>query len=260
MQQIGSELCDTYQSRGLTGRSVFWTRDRGRILAELDRFLAEDDAIRREYALMPVATEMRFGFQNDATSRDPVEVPLRDGRVLYFRGSADRVDRGADGALFVVDYKTGKSDPYRNISEADPDVRGTRLQLPLYAHAARSRFGDSSTLVEAAYWFVSVKGEYRWVVLPLTDAVAQRIDTVLTTIVDGIEHGVFPCRTDAPDTKPWRNRDFVDPDGRGTRDRYRDWLRKREAPELSAYVALAEADVEPEPPSTGTTFAEQLHA
>jgi hypothetical protein len=31
---------------------------------------------------------------------------------------------------------------------------------------------------------------------------------------------------------------------RGTRDRYREWLRKREAPELAAYVALAEASGE----------------
>jgi hypothetical protein len=256
MQEIGAELCGEYETRGLTGRLIFWTRDRGRILAELDRFLVEDDEIRRAHASTPAATEMRFGFANDTSSGAPIPVPLRDGRVLNFRGAADRVDRTESGALVVVDYKTGRSDYFGKISDADPDVRGTRLQLPVYAHAARARFGDASTDVEAAYWFVSAKGEWRWLALPLTDAVDERIDTVLTTVVDGIERGVFPCRTDAPDTKPWRTRDYVDPDARGTRDRYREWTRKRNAPELAQYVALAEPDTDPEQPDG--IFAEQL--
>jgi hypothetical protein len=62
----------------------------------------------------------------------------------------------------------------------------------------------------------------------------------LRTIVDNIERGVFPCRVDPPDTWAMRRRDYVDPDSRGTRDRYREWLRKREAPELRSYVELAE--------------------
>jgi RecB family exonuclease len=261
MQEIGSVCCDAYEARGLTGRAVYWARDRGRILAELDRFLYEDDRARDELALVPVATEMRFGFADERESGAPIAVPLRDGRVLHFRGAADRVDRAGDGSLLVVDYKTGKVDSYKGISEADPDQRGTRLQLPVYAHAARARYGEASTLVEAAYWFVSARGEYRRITLPLTDAVAARVDAVLATVVDGIEHGVFPCRTDAPTTTPWRNRDFVDPDGRGTRDRYRDWLRKRGAPELADYVALAEPDGEGEPPEpAGEVVAEPLHA
>ena len=53
---------------------------------------------------------------------------------------------------------------------------------------------------------------------------------------------MFPCSLDQPGswTRPWRT--YADPDARGTRDRYRDWVRKRGAPELAAYVALAEPD------------------
>ena len=53
---------------------------------------------------------------------------------------------------------------------------------------------------------------------------------------------MFPCRLDPPSSwhSSWRT--FADPDGRGTRDRYREWERKRDAPEVAAYVALAEPD------------------
>ena len=43
------------------------------------------------------------------------------------------------------------------------------------------------------------------------------------------------------DSWPRRWRSYADPDGRGTRDRYREWARKRDAPELAAYLALEPA-------------------
>ncbi len=53
----------------------------------------------------------------------------------------------------------------------------------------------------------------------------------------------FPCRVDPPTTWTRRWRSYTDPDARGTRDRYREWVRKREAPELRGYLSLAEPDV-----------------
>ena len=49
-----------------------------------------------------------------------------------------------------------------------------------------------------------------------------RFDEVLRVIVDGIEHGVFPCSLDPPGSwaRTWRT--YADPDVWGTRDRYRD--------------------------------------
>jgi hypothetical protein len=237
LHAIGAARCDAYEDRGLTGRPVFWARARRRILAELDQFLTADDRERGTEKLVPIASEFSFGIRGVGT---PIEIELSDGRSLRFRGAVDRVDRANDGALVVVDYKTGKREPYNGISEADPDVCGRRLQLPVYARAVQREFGDAATPVEAAYWFVSARGQFKKIGLPLTRVVADRIDTVLRTIVDNIERGVFPCRVDPPDTSPFRNRDYVDPDSRGTRDRYRDWLRKREAPELRSYVELAE--------------------
>ena len=71
----------------------------------------------------------------------------------------------------------------------------------------------------------------------LTPTVDERVDEVLRAIADGIDGGVFPCRVDPPTTWTRRWRSYTDPDARGTRDRYREWVRKREAPELRGYLA-----------------------
>ena len=106
----------------------------GKILADLDRFLTEDDLMRRALHTRPIAAELGFGFAGEI---DAVPLTLDDGRALRFRGKADRVDRADDGSLLVLDYKTGKSDNYRGLSDDDPDQAGSLLQLPVYGQAAR---------------------------------------------------------------------------------------------------------------------------
>ncbi|MFI5054547.1 MAG: PD-(D/E)XK nuclease family protein, partial [Acidimicrobiia bacterium] len=238
LAEIGESRCAAYEAQGLTGRRLFWHRDRRRVLADLDRFLTEDAVMRDAYGLRTVATELRFGFAT--ASAPPVEVLLSDGRTLRFRGAADRVDRTEHGALWVIDYKTGWP---RGLDADDPTAAGTLLQLPVYAHAARSSFGDAETPVGASYWYVSTRGGFRWAELSLTPDVDRRVDEVLRTIADGIDAGAFPCRVDPPSTWTRRVRSYTDPDARGTRDRYREWRRKRNAPELQGYLALAEPAV-----------------
>jgi RecB family exonuclease len=235
LSEIGEARCAAYEAQGLTGRRLFWHRDRRRVLADLDRFLTEDAFVRAAYRLQTVATEVRFGFT--APSAPPVEIGLSDGRTLRFRGAADRVDRTDADALWVIDYKTGRP---KGLDPDDPTAAGTMLQLPVYAHAARSSFGDEQTPVGASYWYVTTKGGFRWAELSLTPEVDHRVDEVLRTIVDGIDAGAFPCRVDPPSAWSRRVRSYTDPDARGTRDRAREWLRKREAPELEQYLALAE--------------------
>jgi hypothetical protein len=227
-----------YEAHGRTGRRLFWHRDRRRILVELDRFLEADARVRAEWSLRPIATELRFGFADGAL---PVDLPLSDGRALRFRGAADRIDVSESGALWIVDYKTGNPIHYR-LDGDDPTAAGTMLQLPVYAHAARASFGTPDTPVAAAYWLVSTRGRFELEELELDDTVDARVDEVLRAIADGISGGVFPCRVDPPSSWGRHFRSYLDPDARGTRDRYREWLRKREAPELRGYVALAEPD------------------
>jgi len=237
LREIAEARCGVYEAQGRTGRRLFWHRDRRRLLAELDRFLTEDTRTRAGFGLRTIATELRFGFPDAAPA---IDLGLSDGRALRFRGAADQVDRTAGGGLWVIDYKTGRPNA---VDPEDPTAAGRMLQLPVYAHAARASFGDPDTAVGAAYWYVSTRGQFRWAELVLSPEVDARVDEVLRTIADGIDAGVFPCRVDPPTTWTRRIRSYTDPDARGTRDRYREWQRKRAAPALRGYVGLAEPEV-----------------
>ena len=61
----------------------------------------------------------------------------------------------------------------------------------------------------------------------------------MRTIVDGIERGVFPLAPTEPAPTPFVQCVYCDPDGMGTTDRWREWERKYEAPELAVFRNLA---------------------
>jgi hypothetical protein len=154
---------------------------------------------------------------------------------------ADRVDRRADGRLVVIDYKTGSERSYKVIDQDDPLTEGQHLQLPVYAYAARAAFGGPGSPVEAYYWFVGRGNNQRFgydVDAPVDVAFA----TTVRTIVDGIESGVFPATPVQPAPTPFVPCRYCDPDGMGTADRWREWERKYDAPEMAIVHALAGAD------------------
>ena len=169
-----------------------------------------------------------------------------------FRGVIDRIDRTPDGRQLVVsDYKTGKPDPFRSIAPRGtvPDLtaRGTKLQLPIYALAARARFPEAET-VQARYWFVGSRGDGMTIGGEYDEAADARFREVVTTVVDGIEAGQFPANPGGEDYRfgawthdncSWCEFDRVCPTTRGEA-----WIQLRQAPELEAYVGLAEARTE----------------
>ncbi len=228
LNTIAAEVCDDFAARGRTGRQLFWRRDRARILADLDRFLTEDADWRRSSGARTIAAERRF---------DTV-LALPGGRPVRVRGVIDRVDRLPDGRLVVIDYKTGRSDTYRDLDENDPHQAGTRLQPAIYAAAARDQIGGGA--VRFDYWFTTRTGRFARIGYELTDAVAATVGSVLATIVDGIRGGLFPGRP--PEAPGWNRVDcwYCAPDGLGLAEARRAWERKREDPVLAAYVELCE--------------------
>jgi len=221
---IAEEAFARYEERGVTGRAIFWRRDRARILADLEQFAARDDG-------RPLATELAF---------DGVDYRLPDGRSVRFRGFIDRVDDTGPASARIVDYKTGSPRAYAGLSAADPHERGTHLQLGVYSTAARQRLNRRD--IEAWYWFVTERGKFDRVGYPFTPEVQAEVGSAVMEIVDGISSGIFPGR---PPVEP--NYIYVDcwycaPDGLSTGEVRRDWERKRTDPKLSRYVALAEPE------------------
>jgi ATP-dependent helicase/nuclease subunit B len=238
MQAIAQELCAVYEARGLTGRPIFWRRDRLQILRELQLFLDYDDVRRDEAGIRPIAAELAFGLKGATVDAVPLELP--DGRVLRFRGKADRVDLAADGSVYIVDYKTGRHDAFSKLSEETPDLRGTKLQLAVYGSAARVHQHDPTADVVAEYWFVSQKSGYRRLGYHVTDDVLARVGETLGRIVDGIEAGVFASHPTVVSSSPFVQCAACDPDALGVTELRHAWERKRFDPALAPYADLAE--------------------
>ena len=175
------------EGKGLTGRPLPWRRTQIEVLADLDEFLTRDDIHRRDNRVTPAAAEMSFGMHGEP----PLTLELPKGKALTFRGMADRVDVGEDGHLVVLDYKTGSPRSYEGLGD-DPVKAGTALQLGVYAEAAKA--ARSSDVVEAYYWMISGRGEYKKLGYEWTPDHRTRFLDVAAAIVDGIEAGVFPAQ------------------------------------------------------------------
>jgi hypothetical protein len=92
--------------------------------------------------------------------------------------------------------------------------------------------------VEAAYWFVTAKGDFAWVGYPVTDDVLDGVAVTLSELDALIGAGVFPPIPTAETFIPYVECPFCDPDGLGPGERRRDWERKRAAPELAPLLEL----------------------
>jgi RecB family exonuclease len=235
LRRVAVEVADDLAVRGQTGHRLLWRQELAGVLARLDQFLTFDDDLRAATGRRQVRAELEFGMNG----QPPVPVPLRDGRTLLMKGSADRIDRAGD-AIVVVDYKSGSPRSFGGLSAGDPTLSGAKLQLPVYGLAARLALGAPGATVSAEYWFVHREAGRR-VELPLTGDVEDAFTAAVTVIADGIAGGLFPHRPPDDDGYagyvPCR---FCDPDGLGSGAHRERWERKRSDPRLAGYVALVE--------------------
>jgi len=175
-----------FEDDGLTGHELLWRLRRERLARDLRQFVDMDSELRAHNEMTPEAVEMAIGI--DGAS--PLTVTLDDGRTLSLRGFADRVDLDRDGYPVVIDYKSGRAHVSASDLAADPVIRGTKLQLAVYAEAARERFGADGA--SAWYWYTSESGSFGFAGYALTPQRRQRFLSALTSITEGIESGVFP--------------------------------------------------------------------
>jgi ATP-dependent helicase/nuclease subunit B len=217
--------------RGVTGHPALWELERSRMTSDLREQLRVDTEYRSATGAQPVAVELTFG--SEPGSDVAVQTPAG---AVRFRGRIDRIDELADGSIAVVDYKSGK--PYRNRENGDPLSGGERLQLPVYALAAKASYG-ADRRVRAGYWFVGNPTPPEWTTLD--DAVHLRLIEVVATLAEGIETGRFPARPGPSDGRNSRgaNCTYCPFDAMCPPDRGASWRRKRADPALASYTALA---------------------
>ncbi len=240
MREIVTELMADTEAKGLTGKAVLWALHREEIESDVVQFLLVDSLYRERQGVVPESVEFPFGF-DDAP---PVEITVPSGAIVKFRGRADRIDRRPDGTRVVLDYKTGKQPSAPAGLAGDPVWGGARLQLPLYAEAARQRLGVDS--VESAYWYISERGGFKRDEVLLDETTADRFRTVVGQIVDGIDRGIFPAVPGEPD---WfsgtdANCAYCDFDDLCPAQRGAQSAAKESAPELEFLRALQPPEVE----------------
>lgn len=236
LREIGIAKSDEYESAGLTGHRTLWTRTRASLLATLDWMLEDDERWRAVQDARVLASELAFGLDGQ-----PEVIIKVDGGELHFQGRADKVDQRRDGTLLVTDLKSGSASRFRNLSGDNPVQGGEKLQLPIYAHAARARFGDCDTPVEAMYWFVR-KDRGKRVQVPLTDVVERTYAETVGLIATSIAKGVFPARAPQETDFRWVRCPYCNPDGLDHADARRRWEAKRLAPQLRRYTRLVEPE------------------
>jgi RecB family exonuclease len=232
MASITEEVFDELERAGRTGHALRWELEQELIGEQLADF-RQLDAQARAGGAKALAAELRFGMDDEAP---PVEVDLGD-RVLRFRGAADRVDDCGASTVGVVDYKTvSRAKKPEDVVEGL--FRGQFLQLPLYARAAKERFG--STRATAAYWYLarSTKSTGASVDLDMVDPwFVEALDVYSSTI----SVGLFP--TIPGDATTWPRHTFescqwCDYDAICPVDRDELAERQEAEPELETFVTL----------------------
>lgn len=238
LQEIASAKADAYETEGRTGHPRMWPRMRAEILGILDWMIDEDNRWRGEQDARVVASELPFGLDG----AEPVTLVLGDGGSVRFRGSADKVDETRDGTLLVTDVKSGSQRTFKDLKD-DPVAHGEKLQLPVYAMAARAAHGGEDTPVRALYWFV--RKDRGRIEVPLTDEVQATYAATVGLLVSSMAAGAFPQRAPKDADFKWVQCPFCNPDGLGHGAVRERWEAKRLGPELAAYTALVEPDAAP---------------
>ncbi len=235
------------EERGLTGKAALWALHREEIAADLWRFLEEDSGYRMRTGAVPESVELAFGFDG----APPVTITTPSGRAVRFRGRADRIDRLPDGSITVLDYKTGRPKQYDGLDD-DPVKAGLRLQLPVYAAAARQMRGSTpeNGAVAAAYWYVSTRGGFAREQVALDAATSERFGVVVDHIADGIDAGTFPAVPGEWSAFFGRSTNcrWCEYDGLCAADRIGQWETKVDAPELAPFHSLVRVPTEVDEP------------
>jgi ATP-dependent helicase/nuclease subunit B len=249
--EIAEERFSLAEEEGRCGPPLIAAIERANLVRELRQFVEED-------TLTPVAAEIEFGgplaredVAADRLEASPAnvgermaaaELGLPNGKTLRFTGKIDRIDVGPGDSVVVSDYKTGRQRPLAELRK-DPVVKGTKLQLPIYALAAKAHLQPSGP-VRARYWLTSSeRGAPSWL-CTLDDRLVDRLREVLTDITNGIEGGAFPGYPGEEsyiDGRPtFENCRHCDFDRVCPTDRDRRWTLLRESPEVKPIVALAQ--------------------
>jgi ATP-dependent helicase/DNAse subunit B len=173
--------------------TAWWAQTRAEMIADIENTLRALVELPREF--VPCRFEARFGLEG----QPPLEVRTGGGSLLL-HGVIDRVDRAPDGRVRIIDYKSSGPTPYT----LQAVLEGKKLQLPIYALAARDALGLGEP-VEGFYWHIRQAGRGSFHLSAGDDPGAWMQATAghAWDAVEGIRAGRFAPRPPDDGCPPW---------------------------------------------------------
>ena len=266
LRRIAARRFVNLERAGMSGRRLTWRLEQDEILADLDAFLEWDSNTRERFGVSPSPNLVEAHFGMGGGSPD-VEIELRKGESIRFRGMVDRIDAGESESggrvALVMDYKTGSPRPYDVLDKEDKNDKkndnddekkndplfdhGKKLQLAVYSLAAREILGanardEAPIETKATYAFVTGRGGFE--IRPsdpkdynLPDNQAK-FREVLGAILGGIQNGVFPANPGESGYYGYENCRFCDFDSLCPSRRDVAWERKSGDKMVAGYLGL----------------------
>jgi ATP-dependent helicase/nuclease subunit B len=122
--------------------TAWWKQTRDEIIDNVRRSLQELHKPDVQQGFVPIAHEQGFF--------EPLDLCVREGEDAFrLHGVIDRVEHNASGQVRIIDYKTAGPWSFTNAAL----TKGKKIQLPLYALAARDALGLGEP-VDGFYWHV----------------------------------------------------------------------------------------------------------
>lgn len=146
LRPVADAVLDGAPERQGFRETAWWAQTRREMVEHVEgslRALHEDE---QRGDFVPVRHEAAFGLGMEPALIVP-DVGGEDAFAL--RGVIDRVDRDPEGRVRIIDYKTAGPSRYGNTALR----RGEKIQLPLYALAARDALGLGQP-ASGFYWHV----------------------------------------------------------------------------------------------------------
>lgn len=177
LMEIADEEFDQAAHGSLAGLPAAWSVVCSEVRADLRQLLVRERE-RAAHGYHPIDPEWEFS---------AMSLALPHGPTLRFQGRIDRIDQGPDGNYVAIDYKTGRAS-----RAAGEYVSGAALQLPVYLQAVAQRFNVPPEDVQAAYWYVTRRGEFTWSGLSGDQVLNDtRFWDALRAITQGIHDGLY---------------------------------------------------------------------
>ncbi len=202
LPEVARQVLDEAPEREGFRATAWWSQTRAEIVETIRQSLTALAELPDEFR--PIGFEQKFWDDQELT----VEAAEGAG-VFRLHGVIDRIDKADDGRLRVIDYKTGGPSSF---TKRDLE-KGKKLQLPLYALAARDAL-HLGTPVDGFYWHVKHAEPSEFTLASGAEAAMARAAEYAWEAVDGVRHGRFtpqPPADGCPDYCPatgfcWRYR------------------------------------------------------